>query len=338
MASFLVIGDLHIKISNINETKKLRKILVDIIEEKEPDRIVILGDTLHDFNKVTTQPLVESIEFIAEMCKLAPVILLIGNHDLPGPTYFLSNLHAFTALKYWNNILVVDDICKIFEVNSLKFAAVPYVPDGMFQEALESNKNYKDEGTTCIFGHQTFVGCDDNGFISKTGDEWNESRPLVISGHIHQYQWLQKNICYVGTPRQTSFGDSPEKTVSFFSFSDDGSVKEERIKIPLPQKLKFRLNCSMIDSWDPPKEGTIRIEFIGTVDEIKTVKLHPKLKKWKKRGITMKYSFTQEEIDYSKLRDKITSFAVDRKEVTFKSTFLKKIENNPEYVKLYKNL
>ena len=77
-----------------------------------------------------------------------------------------------------------------------KFLFVPYVPPGRFVEALETYKNINWKDVDCIFAHQEFYGCKMGAILSEEGDKWESKWPLVVSGHIHSRQWINKNIYY----------------------------------------------------------------------------------------------------------------------------------------------
>src|SRR3990167_8585191 len=45
-----------------------------------------------------------------------------------------------------------------------------------------------------IFCHQEFNGCNMGMVVSTKGDVWSDKYPLIIAGHIHEYQTLPKII------------------------------------------------------------------------------------------------------------------------------------------------
>jgi hypothetical protein len=87
-------------------------------------------------------------------------------------------------------------------------------------------ENKGPEGVAAIFAHQEFYGVKMGAIESKIGDKWDEKNPVVISGHIHQWQRLQSNIFYTGTPRQIGFGDKTKKSISEFIFTLDDNKTE----------------------------------------------------------------------------------------------------------------
>src|SRR5207302_1690948 len=101
-AKFFVIGDLHIHLNNTDETELLIKFLIEAAAECNPDVIVVLGDILHTNNIVRTEAAVPATELLGSLSDIAPLLVLMGNHDIPLPTSFLSKHHGFSALKRWS--------------------------------------------------------------------------------------------------------------------------------------------------------------------------------------------------------------------------------------------
>lgn len=316
--SILVIGDPHFKISGITEHERMCEAVIKIAKDKNPDVIVILGDMLDRFETIHVSPLTRSVNFLIELVKIAPIYLLIGNHDLKNNKQFLSQEHGFTTfnilhelqlenidkiLQFTNDILpnnidfrlIEDEVIKIIKskrikvvdkvitdkINGHKFVFLPYVPPGKFQKALNKNDI---ENATCIFAHQEFKGAQMGAIKSTEGDEWPIENPFVISGHVHDYQYLQENILYVGTPIQHTFGDNPNKTISLFNFSSPSLRSEERINLGLPRKATVKISQDEVDKYIPPTNSLLKITIVGNNESLKTVMNHPNVIKWKELG------------------------------------------------------
>ena len=84
--------------------------------------------------------------------------------------------------------------------------------------------------------------------ISEIGDDWDESYPHVISGHIHNSQLIGNNIHYTGSSMQHAFGETDDKGVWLLSFDKDQGLDEEFIKIPM--KTRKILNMDMDEILD----------------------------------------------------------------------------------------
>lgn len=214
----LTIGDPHFKTKNKKETDLMVTKTLELIDQIKPDFVVILGDTLDTHEKIHVVPLTQAILWIEKIASRLPVYLLIGNHDRPNNSDFLSGYHPFQGLKGKKNITVVDTTIAD-EIQGHQFLFVPYVPNGRFTEALTygcSSENIP--SLTTIFAHQEFFGAKMGAIISTSGDKWPLTYPFVVSGHIHDYSIPQENIVYTGTPMQHAFGDSSHKTISLFTF------------------------------------------------------------------------------------------------------------------------
>lgn len=341
MLRVLCIGDLHINKDNLLETVILRDRLLELTAQANPELIVVMGDTLHNFNNFTSHPHRDAEMLINDLSKFAPVILLIGNHDIPGKRLFMSDLHPFTGLSYHPNVTVVDTMCHIGNINGVQYAAVPYSPDGRFMEALQTNSQFDIESTHVIFAHQSFAGCSNPAYTSK-GDPWDETYPLVISGHIHQYERIRNNIIYVGTPRQTDFGDTdPEKTISLFEIRV-GHLQfvEHRIPTRMPPKVTIEVCCSRVNRWKLPKDlaiikGNVKIKLIGTRTEINTVKSHPKVAEWNELGILISYhTIVDEEPSHTHFSESLGN----RHKLSFQEEMAKALASNPRHMKIYEQL
>lgn len=342
-----VIGDPHVKDDNISETQDLILRLINILTQVKPDLIVFAGDMLHKFDEASVYSHKLSITFLREIKKIANVIFIIGNHDLSSPMSFLTDDHFFTPLYEWSGLAVVDRVCSIFELKGFKFAAVPYVTEGRFEEALHSNQNYSHDTVHAIFAHQQFLGCKMDKVISKTGDKWSSEKPLVISGHIHEHQQLAENLIYVGTPRQSSFRDSTDKTISVFEFSNEKSEVtgnqlsgisngvhwiEKRISVGLPIKVKINIRADQVPTWVPPEGHKIKLEITGSFAEIAAVREHANYKYWKSIGIVITENTIADYIPSSGYIDPPPHFT------SFTTMYKRKIQDNPEYVSLYKEI
>jgi DNA repair exonuclease SbcCD nuclease subunit len=288
----LVIGDPHFKVSNTRETNAMVEAIVKIAAQKRPDFIVVLGDVLDRHETIHVSPLTRSIKFLAQLRDIAPTYVLIGNHDMKNHRQFLSDEHPFTACKYWESLTIIDTTTTV-RIKEHLFTMVPYVPPGMFMDALSKSTNEQRwQESTVIFAHQEFKGCKMGAMISEEGDVWPTNYPYVISGHIHDYQELQGNILYTGTPIQQAFGDEHEKTISYFEFILPSLRNHERIDLNIPRKKIVRLTCAEVPSYVVPDNVELKITIRGMSGEIKAIMKHPNIKMWEKAGHRVNYKDT----------------------------------------------
>ncbi len=300
----LTIGDPHFKVSNIRESEEMSDAIVSLAKERKPDIIVCLGDILDRHETIHVTPLTHSIKFLYRLEKLAPLYVIIGNHDRPNNSDFLSDQHPFNAVKMWSNTTVVDKVVDAkYTVldKKYRFIFVPYVPPGKFEGAI-ATVDTPLIGTSAFFAHQEFFGAKMGAIVSMDGDKWPHINPLVISGHIHDYGRPQENIIYTGTPMQHAFGDREDKTISLFTFkhnqvdisSDEksnGDViwKEERIELPLTRRAIVYLKTTQILEWKPPHGKLIKAVIRGTSAEIKAAMKLQYVKQLIKEGVKVVY-------------------------------------------------
>ncbi len=230
-------------------------------------------------------PLTKALSFLRQLQDLAPLYMIIGNHDRKNNKVYLTDEHPFTALKYWTNTTVIDTVQQI-NIQNLQFTMVPYVAPGLFHEAI-GQVPWQD--SICLFCHQEFKGAQMGAFTSVDGDEWLTTSPYIISGHIHDYQKLQNNILYLGTPIQHSYGDTANKYIALINFSkpihEHDEVEIEKIKLTLKIKKNIHLSAKEVDTYVLDNTINAKIIITGTLMETKLLMKNTTIEKWRKQGI-----------------------------------------------------
>lgn len=131
----LCIGDPHFRTNNAMDTDALCKRVLEKIESIRPRFVVVLGDVLDRHETIHVSPLERATRFLKLISEKTELYVLIGNHDRPNNSTFLTVEHPFTALKYWPHTYVVDStLDKV--IDGHRFVFVPYVYPGRFFEAL----------------------------------------------------------------------------------------------------------------------------------------------------------------------------------------------------------
>lgn len=265
----LAIGDPHFREDNIPEMTSFTDQVVSLVRKTQPDLVVNLGDSLHTHER--------SNVFAARACyyfhqKLhqtgVPVAIIVGNHDLADNQEFLSDRHHLLPYREWDRFLVADRV-RVASYRGFQFTFVPYVYPGRFQEALDTVEGSLQ--SRAIFAHQEFRGVRYGGTRSKEGDPWSLDYPLVISGHIHDYQECQSNLIYPGTPVCHTFGTESRKTLSLFTFTSK-DFQHRRIALDLVPKVKIELNAQEALDWTPPKGKEIKLVITDHLESIQNLK------------------------------------------------------------------
>jgi len=285
----LTIGDVHIKVNNIVESEEMIKRLVKLAEERKPDFIVCLGDVLDRHSTIHVQCLMMAEKMTQELSKIAPFFLIVGNHDRPNNSNFLTDEHPFNAMKKWENVTIVDNVIE-YKIKNKRFIMAAYVPPGRFDEALQRIENPY-ENVTCYFAHQEIFNCKMGAIVSQCGDKWPLENSLLVSGHIHDFDQLQPNMIYTGTPIQHSFGDNSNKTVSFFTFSE--KWEQERIDLGMMKKVTIYITPGEVNDFIVPKDKIIKLVIRGDESEIKTVAKLDKIQQLKKEGVKIAFKVIQ---------------------------------------------
>lgn len=339
----LVVGDPHFKTSNGRETDLLSEAVAKLVAERRPDFVVVLGDILDRFDVVHVVPLRRAVRFLRRLARLAPLFVLIGNHDRQNASEFLTPYHSLAGLDEDGDNLSDDDAGEVGEaddsggagevgeeetveagdkltsggtggtcgadeairlarpivaakvisadIGGRLFVFAPYVPEGRFREALDTLPGW--EAATAIFAHQEFRGAKMGAIVSEKGDPWDSDLPLVISGHVHDYQEISSNLLYTGAPMQHGFGDHEDKTVSWFEFGA-AEVSHERISLGLPRKKIIRVRAADLDKVDLPSiigAGAVEIKVVveGAGAELKAAHKHPSVVAWSRAGARVVY-------------------------------------------------
>ena len=337
----LVIGDPHFKVSNTYETDLMVSSIFNIIQTNNYDIVVVLGDILDRHETIHVSPLTRAMDFLCKLIKIIPTFILIGNHDLKNNKQFMSEEHPFTSLKYfcqayeYNNDLgiksMIIDKTAAISIKNQKFIFVPYVPPGRFIEALELSPTIWNDAT-CIFAHQEFYNCQMGAIKSTQGDKWDLNNPFVISGHIHDYDELQSNILYVGTPIQHTYSDKNDKTISSFVFMDNYTREEKRHSLNLPKKHIIHINYNDISEYKPLKNCKLKIIISGTSAEIKAIMRHPNIEVLKKLGHKIAYK------DLPSDSKNKTNTLLFTNNIRFSNCLLEKINDNERLKTLYNKI
>jgi len=238
-----VVGDPHFMPNIVLECDRFSEEVIKKAHDIKPDIIVILGDMLHEHEKVYI-PAHNAIEFLIRGLRaIAPVYLLIGNHDYINNKQYLTKKHIFGPYKEWENVKVID-YPLMEKVKGKLFTFCPYVPQGRFIEALNTTNQYDEmwEMSDAIFAHVEVRGVKaENGEVMTKGNVWHEDYPFLVLGHIHTPQAFDNIFC-PGSSRQTNFSELDERGVCTITFTEDGHTIK---KVPLGGKVNVVVKCDV---------------------------------------------------------------------------------------------
>ena len=288
MNRLLVVGDPHFKVSNSLETQQFCDQLLETVRgRKNFDAVVILGDTLDTHEKIHLQPFYRVTKLLESLTSIIKVFLLIGNHDRMNNNVFLTDEHPFLPMKWMKNLVIIDDITS---ENGILF--IPYIPTGRLTEGLEKRK-IDPKKYRCVFSHQEYKGCQMGGKISQIGDIWREDWPINFSGHIHQFQQVQENLYYLGTPFQHSYSDKEDKGVWSIEL-EKNSFEMEKISLQIIKKKSFQVDVNDLNTLQIPDNSLVRINITGSQEMIRKMMSSREMKK-KLSGCDINFRFLEEK-------------------------------------------
>lgn len=215
------IADVHIRLKDRHdEYRQVFTRLYNDLMDQRVDAIVLAGDIVH--SKITMSPelVVLLSEFIASLANIAPVRIIVGNHDMN-----VSNRERLDALSP-----IVDPLVE-FDYGVLYMKKTGYYKDPVFNivwgvnSLLDSDspsvrltKEMKQNDLTYIaLYHGPIAGCVLNGAYvfseAATSIRAFENFDIVMLGDIHKRQFLndEETAAYCGTLVQQNHGEELSK-------------------------------------------------------------------------------------------------------------------------------
>ena len=214
------LADIHIRTYRMHSDyeamfKELYSKCREITQGFEYDevRIVIVGDLVHQKITISNELLVMTSEFISELAKIAPLVIVAGNHDLlennkdrldsispmvhllkdPNITYYKESECYLDDNIVWCNYSIFNECER---------------PDIETARALHGDKKY-----IGLYHSQVLGATTDLGYEFETGtpiDHFNGC-DAVMMGDVHKRQTFILNgakIAYCGSLLQQDFGEN----------------------------------------------------------------------------------------------------------------------------------
>jgi DNA repair exonuclease SbcCD nuclease subunit len=231
MSKIFLIGDTHLGLGFPNSTDKWYKVhkqyysdfLIPLLKEKvEPNDIIVhLGDLFDNRNVIPINLLNYGMDIVEEISKIAPLYIIVGNHDLWSKS--ASEINTVRPFRYIPNVKIYDKT-DILEYNGLKILMMPYIESRLEQiKQINDNKH-----CDYLFCHSDLNGCKMHltSVAHKNSDKIDiedfKSFKKVRSGHIHLTQ-ANKHFTFVGSIFQMDRNDLGDQKGIFVIDTIDGS-------------------------------------------------------------------------------------------------------------------
>lgn len=224
MAKIYLIGDSHIGLGYPNSVDKWYKVhqeyfsqfLIPLLKEKvEPgDMILHLGDLFDNRNVIPINLLNYGMDVVEEISKIAPLHIIIGNHDCWSKSS--DEINTVRPFKWIPNVHIYDKTTQI-EFNGLDLCLMPFIEKRL--EQIKLIKQYRE--CDYLFCHSDLNGC--RMHLTSVGHRNSDKIDIedftsfkrVFSGHIHIRQ-VNKNFEFIGSNFQmdrNDYGDQKGITV-----------------------------------------------------------------------------------------------------------------------------
>ena len=300
------LADIHIrKLHRFVEYRQVFKNLYKQLKQLKPDAIFIGGDVVH--GKLDTSP--EEVRMVAnfflELCKIAPTIVIPGNHDCnlnnksreDTLSPIVDLVQKITPnLHYWkkSGVYTMDNVdfgvMSIFDHDK----AGNQLTDG-----LPNPHNLNGDVRIALFHGGVDKHQYDNNFVVRDEHvklDTFQGYDIVMLGDIHKRQFLddKETVAYPGSLIQQNFAEAPEHgfllwnlenrqfKAEFHPVQNDYGYKILRVEDGKIQNSTTN-NKPFEFTFMPPK-GRVKIKYWNTtLDDIKKIQIeltrkYPKLK------------------------------------------------------------
>jgi len=227
MIKILRVGDPHVTVANLEESKKLIDFVIKTAQENEIPCVEFLGDLFHTHAVIRVEVLdFWKTAFLKLHYAKLNTIALVGNHDQPGSKEKEQLMNAMTVFTdSMPGLTVIDSPCNIDHDGLYIASYMPYMSN--LNDFVNASKGLYDQGSTkLLICHQTFKGAEySNGFSTEDGVGPDlVAQESIISGHIHMEQQVGKAF-YPGTARwDTMASANLTKGIWIFEHEKDGSI------------------------------------------------------------------------------------------------------------------
>lgn len=264
------LSDLHLgkrvnEFSMLEDQKYILNQIVTVIEEEQPDAVLIAGD-VYDKSVPSAEAVELFDEFLVQLarCK-TPVFIISGNHDsaerlsFAGRLIDASGIHLAPVYKGTVTPFSLEDAYGTVNIYMLPFVKPANVrrffPDEeilSYEDALhvaiqampldEKNRNI-------LITHQFVTGAaiSDSEELSVGGTDQVSAEVFaafdyVALGHLHRPQNVKTGIRYCGTPLKYSFSEvNDEKSVTVAELKEKGDLSVREIPlIPLHEMKEIK--------------------------------------------------------------------------------------------------
>jgi len=350
------LADIHIRKSTIrnDEYQQVFANLLESLKEKKPDRIVIVGDLVHDYLDLQGEQLIMTHDLLDSLSKIAPVRITRGNHDcqkrnlkrVDSVKAIVKTLKNSNVVYYDKTGFYYDDgiIWAVWHHGDVKNNPWKHKKITVFNSTennAESSINDLSKSFVIDLFHDPVYGCKlnngierKNNFLYKISDFKGQ---ISMFGDIHKAQFLnsEQTKAYCGSLIAQDFSEGDDNFHGYFLWDIETKTAE---LIPIKNDWSFK-NIKItpytdFDNLDFEIENPtkyMKVRFIwNTLPETKnndTVRKIVEYVKSKYENVSIYHKDEFIENDKIEVNNDLTLENVRNKEVQHEifSEFLKKI-------------
>lgn len=271
----LILGDIHAdkkfwgnKEIYFEEIQRIKKFVLETVEQHKPDVLINLGDVFHSFrqSKVDLIALMEMHDLYSQLLEKVDIVTLTGNHDYfadRGDKYNVLKSLQFDSEDHTSKIYSNDVFFDVYSATNTLYVYVPYMKDeeyikdsfDMIKEKIQDERGFDH---VYVFGHfdlaeaysvlKTSDG-DDAG-VSISDMSFMSEVNKVYLGHWHKRKTLQKGkIEYIGSMRNLVFDDleNVDKGAVILDIAPTGGVEELFVQNPYCSEF-FKCKISELET------------------------------------------------------------------------------------------
>lgn len=275
MAKILLFSDIHVhnhkkSLDRLNDCLKCLDWCFQQACENQVDAVLFGGDMLHERQKIDSFTFTEVFKVLEKyQNKKFKTYLLLGNHDMWfSSKWTVNSIYPFGSLNNFETVTETKEI-KILDSN---WHFIPYTHNPVEELSKLPKKNVKD---SYLLGHLAIDGSKLNSAgsiadvaIEHDGDMTKVDKTLFTDyihsffGHYHSAQKLAKNVEYIGSPLQLSFGEAHED--KHIIILDTSSHKLQYISNKFSPK-HFYIKETEIDNYD---KETLENSFVCILSDV----------------------------------------------------------------------
>lgn len=256
--------------------------MIDFAIEENVDLILIAGDIFHtnNPNQMLTNLFAKRLHTMAEHC---PVVVLVGNHDTPGPLHRKTSIDVFSVIEMSNvyignkfETLIIRTKSGDIQVTTFPYPTRHLVTPSSYKELI--NKEEYPERILEIFDElrctiKTGIPAIFLGHFTVTGSRYGSERPLIVGneaevdllavlthenepetvwdyyalGHLHYHQEVfgDPPVVYSGSLDRVDFGEeNDDKGFVLIDINDEQEVAWEFISVDPRPMVTLRIDLT----------------------------------------------------------------------------------------------